>query len=554
MGHLWDIFDKRSGRKWRSLFKALSLLDFLMKNGASRLADEVRDNQFKIRQLQQFEHIEDGKDRGQGVRDMARILLELCSDLRLLEEEREKARLVRERAEGIARTTMHSGGAFGGGGEFRGGDFSSGNGTAGRSGGGASKSDGFSAEDYARKQAFEKKKEQHDQFREEHVDGTGSGTLRRPGGGKIQVKSTRARKGEVNSGGGGGTKAEGGGAVDLLDLDGGGPSGGNADEWGNFESTGGGDDFGAFAAVPETGGGFGAPAAGGQKKSDMDDLLGGDFGGAPAAQSGGFGAQPSGFGAQPSGFGAAPAQQENQFGSFGGGQQNSFGNQQSGGFGAPAGPQQSGFGSFGGAPQQQSFGVPQQQNFGAPQQQNFGAPQQQNFGVPQQQNFGAPQQQNFGAPQQQNQFGSFGPAQPQQNSQFGGFNNANNANGFGTFGSSNGPAGGPPPTFGAPQTNFNNNNAFNTNNAASANKNDDLLNLLGPGGAAPGAAGGGPAPGAPGGGPGAPGGGPGGPTASISMDLMAGATLEQPKQEQKKKDPLLDLVDFDMPGDGFSLK
>lgn len=62
--------------------------------------------------LQDFRHIDDGKDRGQGCRDLSRIILELISDEGLLREEREKARAMKARCKGIATTSVASGGGI----------------------------------------------------------------------------------------------------------------------------------------------------------------------------------------------------------------------------------------------------------------------------------------------------------------------------------------------------------------------------------------------------------------------------------------------------------
>ncbi|CAD7970960.1 unnamed protein product [Amoebophrya sp. A120] len=108
MQHIWECIHPAKGRKWRQVFKALTLLEFLVKNGADRCTDDVRDNQFKIRQLSSFSHIEEGKDRGQGVRDLSSIILQLVNDQTVLQEERGKAKESRQRTQGIANNTISS--------------------------------------------------------------------------------------------------------------------------------------------------------------------------------------------------------------------------------------------------------------------------------------------------------------------------------------------------------------------------------------------------------------------------------------------------------------
>lgn len=88
--HVWNIA-KMDSPKWRQVFKALSLIDFLIKNGSRRFVEDCRTNQLKIRQFREFSCMEDGVDRGQGVREQACHIMDLLNDRKLLDEEREKA-------------------------------------------------------------------------------------------------------------------------------------------------------------------------------------------------------------------------------------------------------------------------------------------------------------------------------------------------------------------------------------------------------------------------------------------------------------------------------
>ena len=65
MGHIWELMDPSKERKWRAIFKALSLLEFLVKNGPERVIEDTRDNIGKLRRMGDFSKVEDGKDRGQ---------------------------------------------------------------------------------------------------------------------------------------------------------------------------------------------------------------------------------------------------------------------------------------------------------------------------------------------------------------------------------------------------------------------------------------------------------------------------------------------------------
>ena len=65
MKHLWGKVQCKP-KEWRRIFKALNCMDYLCKNGAPRVVQEIKDDLYKIRQLQDFNFSENGTDRGQG--------------------------------------------------------------------------------------------------------------------------------------------------------------------------------------------------------------------------------------------------------------------------------------------------------------------------------------------------------------------------------------------------------------------------------------------------------------------------------------------------------
>lgn len=44
------------------------------------MIDETRDHLFNLRQLENFHHTEEGKERGNGIREVAREIMELVND------------------------------------------------------------------------------------------------------------------------------------------------------------------------------------------------------------------------------------------------------------------------------------------------------------------------------------------------------------------------------------------------------------------------------------------------------------------------------------------
>lgn len=64
-------------------------MEFLVKNGANRIVQDLKDDIFKIRTLQDCTFHQDGLDKCRGVREKAKSIVDLISDPERLEEERE---------------------------------------------------------------------------------------------------------------------------------------------------------------------------------------------------------------------------------------------------------------------------------------------------------------------------------------------------------------------------------------------------------------------------------------------------------------------------------
>ncbi|CAH8649097.1 unnamed protein product [Heterobilharzia americana] len=96
MQMIWKRLNDRN-KHWRHVCKALVLLDYLTKTGSDKVATQCRENIHSIETLKCFEHVEDGKDFGQSVREKAHRLSMLLRNDELLHEERTKALLARDR-------------------------------------------------------------------------------------------------------------------------------------------------------------------------------------------------------------------------------------------------------------------------------------------------------------------------------------------------------------------------------------------------------------------------------------------------------------------------
>lgn len=124
MKTIWSTLDV-SGKSWKQIFKALTLVEFLVKNGAERVIEEARDHTHVIRPLQDFNYYEGNVDKGSGVREKAKQLLELLSSNESIRTERDKAKRLKDKFIGIS----NSGGIGGGVGStdsYSGGGYSSG--------------------------------------------------------------------------------------------------------------------------------------------------------------------------------------------------------------------------------------------------------------------------------------------------------------------------------------------------------------------------------------------------------------------------------------------
>jgi epsin len=96
---MWQAMDSRPSA-WRVVFKALTLLEHLVKNGSERCVDDARNHSHKLRSLANFNYFEGTVDRGVGVREKSKQLVELLSDNDRIREEREKARALRDKFSG----------------------------------------------------------------------------------------------------------------------------------------------------------------------------------------------------------------------------------------------------------------------------------------------------------------------------------------------------------------------------------------------------------------------------------------------------------------------
>ena len=90
MQNVWKRVNE-SGKNWRIVYKALTLLEYLIRNGSERSVEDGRDHIYQIRTLCDFQYTEPGGvDQGINVREKSRQIVDLLNDRDRLKEEREK--------------------------------------------------------------------------------------------------------------------------------------------------------------------------------------------------------------------------------------------------------------------------------------------------------------------------------------------------------------------------------------------------------------------------------------------------------------------------------
>nr|XP_015216015.1 PREDICTED: epsin-2 isoform X1 [Lepisosteus oculatus]XP_015216016.1 PREDICTED: epsin-2 isoform X1 [Lepisosteus oculatus] len=102
MSMIWKRLNDH-GKNWRHVYKALTLLDYLIKTGSERVAQQCKENIFAIQTLKDFQYVDrDGKDQGINVREKSKQLVFLLKDDDRLKGERSQALKTKERMAQVA--------------------------------------------------------------------------------------------------------------------------------------------------------------------------------------------------------------------------------------------------------------------------------------------------------------------------------------------------------------------------------------------------------------------------------------------------------------------
>ncbi|KAI2467100.1 ENTH-domain-containing protein [Annulohypoxylon bovei var. microspora] len=107
MPMIYRRFTEKAAEEWRQIYKSLQLLEFLIKHGSERVIDDARGHITLLKMLRQFHFIDqNGKDQGINVRNRAKELAELLSDVERIRTERKKARSNKAKYTGVEGGSM----------------------------------------------------------------------------------------------------------------------------------------------------------------------------------------------------------------------------------------------------------------------------------------------------------------------------------------------------------------------------------------------------------------------------------------------------------------
>ncbi|XP_039142817.1 clathrin interactor EPSIN 1-like [Dioscorea cayenensis subsp. rotundata] len=104
MNVLWNrLMD--TGQNWRHVYKALSVIEYLVANGSESALNDILEHSYQISSISGFEYVEpNGKDVGINVRKKVETILALLDDRERIQAARDKATANREKYFGLSST------------------------------------------------------------------------------------------------------------------------------------------------------------------------------------------------------------------------------------------------------------------------------------------------------------------------------------------------------------------------------------------------------------------------------------------------------------------
>ncbi|OVA11382.1 Epsin domain [Macleaya cordata] len=108
MAVLWKRIND-TGKNWRHVYKALTVLEYLVAHGSERVIDEIKEHAYQISTLSDFQYIDSsGRDQGSNVRKKSQSIVTLVNDKERIQEARQKALVNRDKF----RNTTSTGGMY----------------------------------------------------------------------------------------------------------------------------------------------------------------------------------------------------------------------------------------------------------------------------------------------------------------------------------------------------------------------------------------------------------------------------------------------------------
>lgn len=98
--HIWDRL-KLNTDEWRKIYKALFLLEIILKVGDPKCVKAVSHNIYKVRSWQSIK-FEAHPEKGRGIKEKSKAICELVDNKELLEEERMKMKDIRSKFLGMS--------------------------------------------------------------------------------------------------------------------------------------------------------------------------------------------------------------------------------------------------------------------------------------------------------------------------------------------------------------------------------------------------------------------------------------------------------------------
>ncbi|KAK3015065.1 hypothetical protein RJ639_007035 [Escallonia herrerae] len=112
MSVIWKRIND-TGKNWRHVYKALTVLEYLVAHGSERVIDEIREHAYQISTLSDFQYIDSsGRDQGSNVRKKSQSLVVLVNDKERIQEVRQKAAANRDKYRNTSGGGMYRPGGY----------------------------------------------------------------------------------------------------------------------------------------------------------------------------------------------------------------------------------------------------------------------------------------------------------------------------------------------------------------------------------------------------------------------------------------------------------